>query len=64
MRIQDRFVDITKGYMLEGRGLNPGDARDLSLLHIVQTGSGAQPPFYEMGTGNHFPGCKAAGSWS
>jgi hypothetical protein len=33
-----------------------------SLLHIVQTGSGAHPTSYPMGTGGYFPGGKAAGA--
>jgi hypothetical protein len=34
---------------------------DLSLLHSVQTGSGAHPASYPMGTGGSFPGCKEVG---
>jgi hypothetical protein len=34
-------------------------ARECSLLHNAQTGSGAHPAFYTMGTGGgEFPGCK------
>jgi hypothetical protein len=32
-----------------------------SLLHIVQTGSGVHPTFYNMGTGGSFPGVKRQG---
>jgi hypothetical protein len=32
------------------------------LLHIIQTGSGAHPTSYPVGTGNSFPGDKAAGA--
>jgi hypothetical protein len=31
-----------------------------SLLHVVQTGSGAHPTSYLVGTGDSFPGSKAA----
>jgi hypothetical protein len=61
---QNSLVGIANGYMLEGRGSNPGEARYFSVLQIVQTGSGAQPPSYEKGTGDLSPGGKAAGSWT
>jgi hypothetical protein len=32
---------------------------NFSLLHRVQTGSGAHPAFYSTGTGSSFPGGKA-----
>jgi hypothetical protein len=35
-------------------------ARDLSLLHSAQTGSGAQSDSYLMGTGGSFPRDEAA----
>jgi hypothetical protein len=35
---------------------------DVSLLHVVQTGSGAHPVSYPVGTEGSFPGCKAAGA--
>jgi hypothetical protein len=35
----------------------PSEARDFSLLHSVQTGSGADPAYYTMS-----PGGKAAGA--
>jgi hypothetical protein len=38
--------------------------QEYSLLHVVQIGSGAHPASYPMGTGNSFPGGKAAGAWS
>jgi hypothetical protein len=34
--------------------------QQFSLLHAIQTGSGARPPSYPMGTGSSFPGGKAA----
>jgi hypothetical protein len=36
--------------------------QEFSLLHIVQTRSGAHPASCPMGTGGSFPGCKAAGA--
>jgi hypothetical protein len=39
----------------------PVGARDFSLLHSVQTGSGARPPSYPMGTRGFFPATKRLG---
>jgi hypothetical protein len=33
-----------------------------SLLHVIQTGSGAHPASYRKATGDSFPGGKAAGA--
>jgi hypothetical protein len=33
----------------------------VSVLHVVHTGSGVHPTSYPMGTGDSFPGGKAAG---
>jgi hypothetical protein len=38
--------------------------QDFSLLHVIQTGSGAHPASYPMGTGTSFPGGKADEGWS
>jgi hypothetical protein len=46
-----------------GHGLIPGRDRDFSP-HLVQTGSGAHPVSYPVGTGGSFPGGKAAVTWS
>jgi hypothetical protein len=35
--------------------------KEISLLHVVQTGSGAHTATYTMGTRGSFPGGKAAG---
>jgi hypothetical protein len=40
----------------------PEGARNLSLLHRVQTGYGAHPASYPMGTGGSFSESKAAGA--
>jgi hypothetical protein len=38
----------------------PTGVRDVPILRSVQTGSGAHPAFYPMGTGYSFPEDKAA----
>jgi hypothetical protein len=48
---------IATGYGLDDRGVGV-----LSLLHVVQTGSGVHPTSYPMGTGGSFPGDKADGA--
>jgi hypothetical protein len=40
---------------------SPAGARDFSLLHRIQTGSGAHPASYPVGTGDPFLGIKKAG---
>ena len=45
---------IAPDYGLDGPGSNPGGGRDFPA---VQTGPGAHPAFYKMGTGS-FPGVK------
>jgi hypothetical protein len=49
-------------YRLAMGVLIPAGARDFSLLHSVQTGSGADPTSYPMSTGGSFPGGNAAGA--
>jgi hypothetical protein len=44
----------TTGYGLDIPGSIPGSVR-FSLLHSVQTGSGAHPASYPMGTGDSLP---------
>jgi len=36
------------------------EARDLPLLHSIQTGFGAQPASHSMGIGSYVPGGKVA----
>jgi hypothetical protein len=38
--------------------------QEFSLPHVVQTGSGAHPASYSMGTEGSFLGGQAAGAWS
>jgi hypothetical protein len=55
------------GYGLDDWGSRvryPAGARNFSLHHRVQNGSGAHPTSYPMGTGGSFPVSKAAGEWS
>jgi hypothetical protein len=65
--IRDSLVGIAPGYGLDDRGSGirfPKGAGDFSLLHRVQTGSGAHPASYPLGKTGSFPGGKAAGTWS
>jgi hypothetical protein len=58
---RDSSVGIAAGYGLDGRGVGVRvPVGDFSLLHVVQTGSGAEPASYPMGTGTSFPGDNAA----
>jgi hypothetical protein len=50
-RSRDSSVGIAMDYGLDGRGSIPGGGSDSSLLS-VQTGSGAHPASYPMGTGD------------
>jgi hypothetical protein len=53
MRIGDSSVSIATGCRLDGLGTIPGKER---FFHSVQTGSGAHPTSYPMGTGGgRFP---------
>jgi hypothetical protein len=49
-------------YGLDDRAIglrSPAGAKDFSSILCVQTGSGAHPASYPMGTGGPFPGGKA-----
>jgi hypothetical protein len=50
---------IVSDYGLDDRGLIPDRGRGFSSSPCVQTGSGAHPASYPMGTGGPFPGGKA-----
>jgi hypothetical protein len=53
---------IVSDYGLDGRAIevrSPTGAEDFSSSPCVQTGSGAHPASYPMGTGDPFPGGKA-----
>jgi hypothetical protein len=63
----DRSVSRALGYGLDEQGSRvrfPAGAGNLSLHHRVQTGFGAHPTTYPMGTRGSFPGGKEAGVWS
>jgi hypothetical protein len=57
---RDSPVGIDMGYGLDGRDSIPVQAKDFSLLHSVQTGSGTHPASYAMGTGGCFPGVETS----
>jgi hypothetical protein len=58
-----QFVHLSRysdGPQAARLGFDSRQGQDFSLLHSVQTGSGAHTASYLMGTGVSFPGCKAA----
>jgi hypothetical protein len=60
-RSWDSSVGIVMGYGLKDRRSIPGRSKNFSLLHSVQTCSGAHPASYPMGTGALSPGVKGPG---
>jgi hypothetical protein len=60
------IVGIATGYGLEdwGVGVWVPVGQEFSLLHVLQTGYGAHPASYPMGTGGSFPRGKAVGAWN
>jgi hypothetical protein len=46
---------------LENWVLFPAGTRDFSELHSIQTGTGAHPASYPIGTGGSFPGIERSG---
>jgi len=62
---RDSSIGIETGYGLDDRMIGvrlPAEAGYFSLRYRVQTGSGAHPPSYPMGTAGAFPAGKAAGA--
>jgi hypothetical protein len=58
----DGSVGIALGYGMDDRGSRvqlPVGAGNFSLHHSVQSGSGAHPASYPMGTRGSFPGREA-----
>jgi hypothetical protein len=61
---RDSSVGIATDYGLDDQGggsSSSGRVKKLSLLHIVQTGSGVHRTSYKMGTGGSFTGVKRQG---
>jgi hypothetical protein len=60
----DGSVGIATGFRLDDRRSEVGSwqSQEFSLCHVVQTGSGAHPTSYSMGTAGSFPGGRVAGS--
>jgi hypothetical protein len=61
LKNRDSSVGTATGYGLDGFRF-PVETRDFSLLHSVETGSGAHQPSFPMDTGDYFPGVTAAGA--
>jgi hypothetical protein len=61
---RDNVVGIATGYGLDDQvsEFESWWVQEFSLLHVVQTSSGAHQASYPMGTGGSFPGGKAAGA--
>jgi hypothetical protein len=53
-------VVIVTDYRLKTEIRFPAGARDFSLFHSIQTGFGAHPASYPIGTGGSFPKGKTA----
>jgi hypothetical protein len=62
IRSRVSVVDIATGYWLDdgGVGVRVPVRSKYSLFHVIQTGSGARPASYLIGTRGCFPGGKAA----
>jgi hypothetical protein len=52
---------LATGRTTEGCEFESRQGQELSLLHVVQTGSGIKPTSYPMGTGCSFPRGEVAG---
>jgi hypothetical protein len=59
---RDSVVGIATGWTTKGSEFESLWGQGFSLLHVVQTGSGAHTASFPMGTGGSFPGGKAAGT--
>jgi hypothetical protein len=63
---RDSVLGIETVYGMDDLGVEvrvPVESRkEFSLLHVVQTGSGAHPTSYPVGTGGSFPKGKAPGA--
>jgi hypothetical protein len=54
-------VVVATGYGLVCQGSNPGTTSFFLFVHSTQSDSRTHPVTYPMGTGDDFPGGKAAG---
>jgi hypothetical protein len=61
LHLRHSAVSIATAYGLDDRavGVRVPVGSEFSLLHVVQSGSGAHRTSYAMGTGGFFPGGKA-----
>jgi hypothetical protein len=59
---RSRYSDWLRVGRPRVRSSNPGSGKIFSPFHVVQTGSGAHPASYPMGTGGSFTGGKAVRS--
>jgi hypothetical protein len=62
MNLINSLVYLEAGYGLDDRGSIPGRDKKLFVLHSAQTGSGAHPVSYIVGTRVCFSGDQAAGA--
>jgi len=58
---QHSLVGIATRYGLDGPGIEPGGERGSRFYAPAQTGPGAHPASYKMGTGSLSPGVKWPG---
>jgi hypothetical protein len=56
-----RYSDWLRAGRPGGAGVRVPVGKKISLLQLIQTGSGVHPAFYKMGTGGSFPGVKRQG---
>jgi hypothetical protein len=61
--VLNKFVQLSQ-YTVWTTGIRSPAGEEKFSLHRVQTGSGAHPASYPVGTGTCFTGGKAAGAWS
>jgi hypothetical protein len=52
---------LATGWTIKGSKSDSRWRQEFSILHVVQTGSGAHPAFYPIGTGGSFFEDKATG---
>jgi hypothetical protein len=64
VKSRDSAVGIATGYRLDdqGIGIRVPVGQKFSFLYVVQTGSGAHPASYRIGTGGSSPVGKVAGA--